>query len=135
MCGGGVPLLLPRLCSSDQTSLALSWFDIDLNFVITDAPAARRVLEAHSGLDRVVVPIQTCIQAALTRVEVEQLAAACPGAAACALLHRLQASVAASPPPINELFRGDGCVPTPTPPPAHLHLHLVFIPFNTESGV
>ena len=48
-----------------------SWFDIDLNFILSDRDAAAKVFHAPAAASPpriIVVPIQTCTQVRMSRV-------------------------------------------------------------------
>lgn len=98
-------------------------FNMDLNLVIADPLASQTVL-TNEAFPRILVPVQTTIQVAVTRRETDVLRRACGGEAGdsasdvtlapsrpvvCELLPKLQGGVDREKPPIiNDLFRGVG---------------------------
>ena len=76
---------------------------MDLNFM-SDRGAARAIFEAP--VPKMIVPIQLCAQAAMTRARVDALeAACCPGAAACALVRKMALQTSVMPWLVNKHVR------------------------------
>jgi inosine-uridine nucleoside N-ribohydrolase len=91
--------------------LANNWADLDLNWIVAAPAAARRAL-LLSDVPTLVVPVQTCLQAAVTSAELARAEAQCCSTRArprstplCALLAKARLSVGENAPPVlNELF-------------------------------
>ena len=127
-----VPRKLRELVVMGGDMRVNAYFDIDLNLILSDRGAAQTIFHMSAEdapRNVVVVPIQTCtqvrscvahaiecrapnltpqLQVAFTVEEIAQLRACCPTSAGCQHLTKLAKAVDDSPPPINEMFRGDG---------------------------